>query len=69
MFMKYNLRAFLLAAKKWRLLFKGNLAHTFVNVYVLCLSFHLDISNRLEIGKTRNPEIFGQKLADYAVDC
>ena len=27
---------------------KGNLAHKFMDIYFLCLSFHLDISNRLE---------------------
>ena len=26
----------------------GNLAHKFMDVYFLCLSFHLDITNRLE---------------------
>ena len=34
---------------------KGNLAHNFMDIYFLCLTFHLDISNMLEtkyIGNT-----------------
>ena len=27
---------------------KGNLTHKFMDVYSMCLSFHLDICNRLE---------------------
>ena len=27
---------------------KGNLAHNFMDLYFLCLSFHLDISNMLK---------------------
>ena len=36
-------------------IFKGNLAHNFMDLYFLCLSFHLDISNMLKtkyIGNT-----------------
>ena len=38
--------------------FKGNLAHNFMDLYFLCLSFHLDISNMLKtkyIGNTGLP--------------
>ena len=37
---------------------KGNLAHNFMDLYILCLSFHLDISNMLKtkyIGNTGLP--------------
>ena len=37
---------------------KGNLAHNFMDLYFLCLSFHLDISNMLKrkyIGNTGLP--------------
>ena len=39
-------------------LIKGNLAHNFMDLYFLCLSFHLDISNMLKtkyIGNTGLP--------------
>ena len=31
-----------------KLRFKGNLAHKFTDLYLVCLSFHLDISNMLK---------------------
>ena len=37
--------------------FKGNLAHNFMDLYFLCLSFHLDIYNML---KTKNIGNFGE---------
>ena len=33
---------------------KGNLAHKFMDVYFLWLSFHLDITNRLETKRNGN---------------
>ena len=35
-------------------MFKGNLAHNLMDLYFLCLSFHLDISNMLETKYTLN---------------
>ena len=42
----------------FKLSLKGNLAHNFMDLYFLCLSFHLDISNMLKtkyIGNTGLP--------------
>ena len=39
-----------------KIVLKGNLAHNFMDLYFLCLSFHLEIHNML---KTKNIENSG----------
>ena len=49
-----NVDTRLLTPKSPLYVLKGNLAHNCMDLYFLCLSFHLDISNMLETKYTLN---------------